>query len=257
MKKFVILLAGIAVLVTPLVAQDVITVVSNKVGVLTSTPGAEFHVVDPSPGGNTAIVEGGALQVSRTDGPPANIRFSNANRSFLFAGNQNNQTFEIRDETAGQTPFIIFPSAGVGVLSIRQGRIGVGTLSPGHPIDTATGAHLTAGGTWQNASSRELKTAIANLSAEAAFAALAELEPVTFEYLAEPGEGQVGFIAEEVPQLVASADRKSLSPMDIAAVLTRAVKEQKVANDHLSTTVLVQAKQIDELLARIESLERR
>jgi hypothetical protein len=37
----------------------------------------------------------------------------------------------------------------------------------------------------------------------------------------------VGFIAEDVPDLVARKDRKSLSPMDIVAVLTAVTKEQK------------------------------
>ena len=37
----------------------------------------------------------------------------------------------------------------------------------------------------------------------------------------------MGFIAEDVPDLVATEDRRSLSPMDIAAVLTRVVKAQQ------------------------------
>jgi hypothetical protein len=36
----------------------------------------------------------------------------------------------------------------------------------------------------------------------------------------------VGFIAEDVPDLVATNDHKSLSPMDIVAVLTTVTKEQ-------------------------------
>jgi hypothetical protein len=36
----------------------------------------------------------------------------------------------------------------------------------------------------------------------------------------------MGFIAEDVPSLVASNDRKSLSPMDIVAVLTTVTKDQ-------------------------------
>jgi len=37
----------------------------------------------------------------------------------------------------------------------------------------------------------------------------------------------VGFIAEDVPELLATKDRKGLSPMDIVAVLTRVVQEQQ------------------------------
>ena len=39
----------------------------------------------------------------------------------------------------------------------------------------------------------------------------------------------MGFIAEDVPDLVAAKDRKTLNPLDIVAVLTKVVqKQQKV-----------------------------
>lgn len=39
----------------------------------------------------------------------------------------------------------------------------------------------------------------------------------------------MGFIAEDVPELVATKDRKGMSPMDVVAVLTKVVKEQQEA----------------------------
>jgi hypothetical protein len=51
---------------------------------------------------------------------------------------------------------------------------------------------------------------------------------VRYNYKANPREKHVGFIAEDVPDLVAREDRKSLSPMDIVAVLTKVVQEQKL-----------------------------
>ena len=56
--------------------------------------------------------------------------------------------------------------------------------------------------------------------------ALEDLNPVTFNYKVDKEEKHVGFIAEEVPDLVATEDRKGLSPMDIVAVLTKVVQEQ-------------------------------
>jgi hypothetical protein len=96
----------------------------------------------------------------------------------------------------------------------------------GHEIHTVTGAY-EASGTWVNGSSRELKDRIAPLSSTAAEQALAALEPVTFVYKNEADQQRVGFIAEDVPDLVAMPDRKGLSPMDIVAVLTKVVQEQK------------------------------
>jgi hypothetical protein len=74
---------------------------------------------------------------------------------------------------------------------------------------------------------------IAPLSADAAHAALEQLAPVTFAYRADPRERHVGFVAEDVPALVATPDRKGLSPMDIVAVLTRVVQaQQRAVQDH-------------------------
>ena len=91
----------------------------------------------------------------------------------------------------------------------------------------ASGAHVTAGGAWTNSSSREKKENIATLQVEAATAALMALQPVVFNYRNETGEDYVGFIAEDVPELVAVSDRDALSTMDIVAVLTRVVQEQQ------------------------------
>ncbi len=65
------------------------------------------------------------------------------------------------------------------------------------------------------------------LTPEEALAALAGLEPVRFNYKQDESEVYVGFIAEDVPGLVASEDRSSLSTMDIVAVLTRVVQQQQ------------------------------
>lgn len=77
-------------------------------------------------------------------------------------------------------------------------------------------------------SSRELKENIAELTGADAVETLQNLNPVKFNYKADSEKNQyIGFIAEEVPELVATSDRKTLNPMDIIAVLTQVVKEQQ------------------------------
>ena len=79
-----------------------------------------------------------------------------------------------------------------------------------------------------NMSSRELKANIAELSGSEAMATLENLNPVKFNYKADSDKNlHVGFIAEDVPALVATSDRTGLSAMDIVAVLTKAVQEQR------------------------------
>jgi hypothetical protein len=94
-------------------------------------------------------------------------------------------------------------------------------------ITSVTGASLTSGGVWTDHSSRTAKDNIAELSAADATETLKGLTPVTFNYKVDKDEHHVGFIAEDVPDLVATKDRRSLSPMDIVAVLTKVVQDQQ------------------------------
>jgi hypothetical protein len=63
-----------------------------------------------------------------------------------------------------------------------------------------------------------------------------------------PEEQYVGFIAEDVPELVAMKDRKGLTPMDIVAVLTKVLQDQQ-------KIVQRQQKVIDGLSQRVQQLE--
>ena len=105
--------------------------------------------------------------------------------------------------------------------------------TPVHPAHMASGAYVSAGGVWTNSSSRERKDNIETLTVEDALVALAQLEPVQFNYRNDAAETYVGFIAEDVPALVATADRKSLSTMDIVAVLTKVIQAQQAQIDAL------------------------
>lgn len=109
----------------------------------------------------------------------------------------------------------------------RDGNVGIGVSRPRHPLEMASGAHVTAGGVWTNSSSRDRKENIAELPLDAATETLMALQPVVFNYRNEPEEDYLGFVAEDVPDLVAAGDRDALSPMDIVAVLTRVVQQQE------------------------------
>jgi hypothetical protein len=57
--------------------------------------------------------------------------------------------------------------------------------------------------------------------------ALTGLNPVKYNYKEQKEEPRVGFIAEDVPELVAMNGRKNLGTVDILAVLTKVVQEQQ------------------------------
>jgi hypothetical protein len=130
------------------------------------------------------------------------------------------------------------------------GNLGIGTPTPTNPIQLASGAYVTTGGTWTNASSREYKENIAELSATAANKTLKGLNPVLYNYKVDKEERHVGFIAEDVPDLVATKDRKGLSSMDIVAVLTKVAQEQQQAIETLEAIVANLAAEINSLKSK-------
>ena len=131
-------------------------------------------------------------------------------------------------------------------------------VAAGRVLDVHNGAYLSTGGVWTNASSRELKQDIQLLSNEDAQQTLAALSPVRYAYKNSPDEEYVGFIAEDVPELVASNDRKSLSPMDVVAVLTQVTKEQELQLTAQESKLSAQDERITQLeLALTELLRER
>jgi Chaperone of endosialidase len=94
-------------------------------------------------------------------------------------------------------------------------------------LEMANGAVCTSAGVWTNASSRELKENIKSLNADDAMKTLKALAPVTYNYKRQKEEQYVGFIAEDVPDLVAVNGRKGLASMDVVAVLTKVVQKQQ------------------------------
>jgi len=133
----------------------------------------------------------------------------------------------------------IFINIGAPSLSISvadTGYVGLGVIAA-YPLQLASGAYVSSGGVWTNASSREYKRDIRALTGDEAMDALAGLNPVKFSYNESPDERHVGFIAEDVPELVASKDRKGMSSMDVVAVLTRVVQEQQKTIAELSRKV--------------------
>ncbi|KJU82524.1 conserved hypothetical protein, secreted [Candidatus Magnetobacterium bavaricum] len=125
----------------------------------------------------------------------------------------------------------------LGMRLTSNGNVGIGQTAPAYPLHMGSGAYVTTGGVWTNASSREYKKDIQSLTSEDAMLAFNKLEPVSFKYKTED-EQHIGFIAEDVPDIVATKDRKGLSPMDVVALLTKVVQEQqKMAQEQQKTIV--------------------
>lgn len=86
---------------------------------------------------------------------------------------------------------------------------------------------MNTGGQWLDASSRAYKENIKDLDEKTAMEAFAKLEPVTYNYKTNKNEPIVGFIAEDVPDVVASNTRDTLSALELVALLTKVVQVQE------------------------------
>ena len=144
-----------------------------------------------------------------------------------FGGGDN--VFGIMDRTNGDsTRLTIGPTGNVA--------IGMDNTLASHLIELDGGAYCD-GGAWVTGSSRELKKDIEEITYTEALKATMGLTPVSYCYKKTPAEKHVGFIAEEVPDMVAVNSRKGLETMDIVAVLTKVVQEQQKAIAHLQLEI--------------------
>ncbi|MCH9695969.1 MAG: SH3 domain-containing protein [Gammaproteobacteria bacterium] len=180
----------------------------NRVGIGTTEPQQRLEV-----NGSIQIHEQNSsvagLMITQSSGDTGYIMHNRANTLTIGAGSQDRITID------------------------RDGNVGIGVSRLEFPLQMASGAHVTAGGVWTNRSSRSSKENIAVLPIADALAAFNGLTPVSYNYKNEASEQYVGFIAEDVPDLVAMQDRESLSTMDIVAVLTAVVQEQQRRIDAL------------------------
>lgn len=122
------------------------------------------------------------------------------------------------------------------IVSILQNmHVGIGTSAPSQRLEVAGNVRAND---YLRASSRALKDDITELSHQEAIQVLAELNPVKFRYKNDPNqETHLGFIAEEVPELLASHDGKSFSTTDLAALLTKVVQAQQILITQLAEKV--------------------
>ena len=249
MKKIIVtVIAGILLSFGNAYSQGDL-IVNGDLGIGTAAPAARVDLQQ------TSDVAGEGIRLTNAAGDTSVELFISSNRGVALVASSNviqfsfNNDFKLRpgdkfifggDEysfgsSAGKLFINLWDEFGETIMSFDSNKnVGFGIDSTVYPLEMASGAHVTAGGVWTNASSRQLKENITAFPVDRALEALKGLIPVEYNYTAESEEKYLGFIAEDVPAAVAMNDRKSLSPMDIVAVLTSVVKEQQGTINKLS-----------------------
>lgn len=193
---------------------------------------------------NTITVNGNLGIGTNSPDFPVELEISDTTPAFVAARSSGAQNF--LTATSSHAQFGSTSNHAVRILANDTWQMQV---NQDNSLSMANGASCTTGGVWTDASSRTLKKKIKNLGAGEALATLFKLNPVKYNYKADKTDKHVGFIAEDVPDLVAAANKKGLSPMDITAVLTKVVQELQEENQEYK-------KNISELQERITALEK-
>jgi hypothetical protein len=269
MKKVLLLLAVIAVtgfMVVPTFGEDKL-VVKDSGGSNTV-----FAVEDGTSVPNRILRVSGGVPIMQNAGT-AGFDFKNTGASFgasISVGTGGNPnlyanwlaTTNAKDDTSKVSWGLRLDLANDRFRVVRvpvgsSSFTGILEVNGNGSFTSITGATLTAGGTWTDSSSREYKENIAALSAQEAIHTLAGLNPVKYNYKVDQDEKHVGFIAEDVPELVAMKDRKGLSPMDIVAVLTKVVQEKSQIVERQENMIVEVTEKLNQTTRALEAMEKR
>lgn len=177
-----------------------------------------------------SAVDAFIIAAGTTSGPTwnPNVGIRDINPTGVVEINANSTTddyINIKRNVSGDV-FIVKNNGYIGinraVPSISTYAMQVGTLGS----TSGNGAYLDSGGHWMSTCSRKAKQNIQPLTSQAAQETLDKLNPVTFNYNVSP-QTNAGFIAEDVPEIVALKGRQALNAMDIIAILTKAAQDQE------------------------------
>ncbi len=210
----------------------------GDLGIGTTTPAAPIHILDTVDPATGTL---GRLQNNSATGFSGLSYFDTTGTTRMYLGTDNANSVA-RVAAFGTWPMVMYTNNTERLRIDSSGRIGIGVTSPTNPIQHSNGAYLSSTGSWVNASSRELKQDIETLTSDEALETLNGLAPVKYNYKIDPSDAHVGFIAEDVPELVAEPTRKGLSALDVTAVLAKVVQDQQ--------------KQIEALTRKIEDMEK-
>ena len=125
------------------------------------------------------------------------------------------------------------------------------------PISTSTGAYLSSGGVWTNASDRNKKENFETVDGREVLANLAELPITTWNYKAEdPSIRHLGPMAQDFYAAFGlGADDTHIASLDSSGIALAAIQGLYEQNQALQAENAELNTRVDDLEARLEALE--
>ena len=148
---------------------------------------------------------------------------------------------------------VLFESDGDGYVSKR---FGIGVLEPSNPLEHSSGAHLTIGGTWTNASDKNLKENFEKVDGLEILEKIEDLPVAEWNYKAEGDDiKHIGPTAQDFKEAFDLGDNdKSISTIDPSGVALVAIKELAKQNKDLKKKNADLEKKLDNLQKQVEKL---
>lgn len=194
---------------------------------------------------NNIIVKSGNIRIGDIDTILPDVRLHiistlNSNAAVIKGSSSTYASLNVINPETTNGPGLVVTA----VKNAFNGRLVIGgQLSDGTEKLHVVG-NIKATGRIYTGSSRSYKDNIRDLDQEIATKTLMDLQPVRFYYKNDKSKEDMGFIAEDVPDLVATKDRKSLSTMDFVALSVKVIQDQQKRIDILEKEIEALKKKI-------------
>jgi hypothetical protein len=200
--------------------------------------------------GDWSNVPGGAANQAGADMSFAAGRQAKANHSGAFVWGDS--TLEDVASSA-DNQFIVRASGGLWFGTTSSPSVPAGRF-----INTSTGAYLSTGGTWTNASSRKLKENFSAVDVREVLSRVASLPIQKWNYRAEDATTvHIGSTAEDFAAAFGlGADNASITTIDADGVALAAIQGLYEIVKEKDACIAEQQRTIGDLTARLERLER-